>query len=183
MPRRSIRLLAAVAVLVGVALVALAVYVNSAAESPIETAPDEQKPFTILPDEPFEVNFHAWVKPSGEGRGIIVKSHHPTTVRERSANDGQGQYAEGKTVSFTLPPDALEKVLAAVRDRGIMNLQGSYKLRGVTDGPQMKLFIRQGDRVKRVECSNHFPDEMKGFADDLNAIVAPHLAAAEKDKK
>ena len=42
----------------------------------------------------------------------------------------------------------------------------------------MKLFIRQGERVKRVECSNYFPDELKAFADDLKALVEPHLAAA-----
>lgn len=183
MPRRSIRILAVFAAVVGVLLVALAVYVQMRPDSPVETAPDEQKPFQVNPADPYEVNFHAWVKPSGAGRGIIVKSHYPTVVRERGENDGQGVYADGKTVSFTLPPEALAQILKAIDDRGVMNLQGSYKLRGVTDGPQMKLFIRQGDKVKRVECSNHFPDELSGFADDLNRIVAPHLAAAEKDKK
>lgn len=180
MPRRSIRLLAVFAVLVGVLLIAFVVYIRSQPESPVETAPDEQKPFTVNPDEPYEVNYHAWVKPSGEGRGVIVKSRAPTTVRERGPDNEQGQAGDAKSVSFTLPPEALAKILAAVENRGVMKLQGSYKIRGLTDGPHVKFFIRQGDRVKRVDCSNYIPDEMKAFADDLNAVIAPHLAAPEK---
>ena len=178
-PRRSIRALAVFAAVVGVLLLALTVYVSNQAESPVETKPDEQKPFRIAPDEPYEVNFHAWEKPSGAGRGIIIKQHQPAVVRERSGDrDPEGRYAVERTATFTLPPASLAKLLRAVEDRGVMNLQGSYTLRGATDGPQMKLFIRQGERVKRVECSNYFPDELKAFADDLKALVEPHLAAA-----
>jgi hypothetical protein len=179
MPRRSIRILLAVLAVIGVMLAALVLYQQSQPESLIETAPDEQKPFRVNPDQPYEVNFHAWEKPSGDGRGIIVKVGVPAVVRERrGGQDSDGYYREEKSASFTLPPEAIGKILEAVEARGVMNLQGSYKLKDATDGPQMKLFIRQGEKVKRVECSNHFPDELKAFADDLNAIVEPHLSKA-----
>lgn len=177
MPRRSIRILLLLLGMVVVLLVGLVVYQESLPESQVETAPDEQQPFRVAPDQSYEVNYHAWEKPSGDGRGIIVKLGAPAVVRERHGGQG-GEYREEKSASFALPPEAVAKVLAAIEARGVMRLQGSYKLKGVTDGPQVKFFVRQGDRVKRVECSNHFPDELKAFADDLNAIIEPYLSKA-----
>lgn len=169
MPRRSLRILAGVAATIGVLLVALVVYVQSLPESQIDTAPDEQKGFQVNPDGPFIITLEISDPATGERRGLTIKPKDPSTVRERLAG------GEERAKSFVLPPEEVRRVLEAIDARGLMNLHGKYTRKGAT-GPRANLMIRQVDRVRRVECVGHIPDELKAFADDLNAIVAPHLA-------
>lgn len=171
MPRRSIRILAAVAAAVGLLLVALVVYVAVQPEPPVAVETDDTKPFRIDPEQPFEVNYHAWTEPSGEGGGVIIKPGGVLTLRHRRGRD---EDRDEKTATFTLTADELARVVRAVEAHRLMDLHKSYKLRGPTDGDRVKLLLRQGDRFKRVDCANHTPDELKAFADDLNAIVAPY---------
>jgi hypothetical protein len=73
--------------------------------------------------------------------------------------------------TMQIPPRAVAEVLARVSEYGIMSMYRAYHARGVFDGTQWDVTIKQGDREKKASFDNYFPDEIVRFADSLDAIL------------
>jgi hypothetical protein len=176
-PRLSIRR-APVLATVGVLLLGWAAYTQLIPESPVANERDAQKPFRIDPDRPYEISYHSLGLPTAYESGITIKSGGQATARLRRDLGLAAADRKEKVASFTLPPDAVGRILKAIDTHRVMELHKSYRLRNTFDGLHGTLTIRQGERLKRVGCSNHFPPELTAFAAKLEAIVEPYRSKA-----
>jgi hypothetical protein len=74
--------------------------------------------------------------------------------------------------------EALRKVLDAIESNRVMKLHRSYTRTGGFDGFQRWLVIKQGDREKRVGCSNYFPEGFTRFNQQFYEIVSSYQNGA-----
>lgn len=173
MSRRSSRLLAGVGV---VDFVLGALYWLSP-ESPVAIERDRQKPFRLDPDQPFEINHGTTYLPPGGGDEITIKFGGDVTVRRREPHVPP-QKQEEKFMSFKLSHESLGEILRAIDTHRVVELHKSYEQKYTFDGIHKSVTIRQGERVKKVVCKNHFPDEFEAFVTELKAILDPYRAKA-----
>jgi hypothetical protein len=71
-----------------------------------------------------------------------------------------------------LPAEAVKRLLDAVEENRLLEMQASYCAAGVCDGTQWTLWIRQGNRERAICCDNYFPAPIRRFAQELDEIIA-----------
>jgi hypothetical protein len=127
---------------------------------------DNRPRFRIDPEKPWHLEFG---RGSGwHGLDTIKLDQDGHLELHRQKENARRLFFEGSVAE--LPKDAVAKVLAAVDENGLMNLEKMYHA-DVADGTQWVFWIRQGDREKSVYFNNHFPTSIVRFAEQLDDIV------------
>ncbi|HYV34802.1 MAG TPA: hypothetical protein VE988_03800 [Gemmataceae bacterium] len=132
---------------------------------------DEGTGFRVDPSKPWSIYFsrgsglypsYVTIELNNEGR--------LTLRRMRRERDWKGKPV-AEMATATLPPEAVARVLEAVKANELMKLEKSYSS-GWVDGCQCTLQIRQGDQAKEVYFDNHFPESLVRFVTVLDETVA-----------
>ena len=140
----------------------------------VEVVPDPRPAFTLEPTQPWKIDLgrgSGWhgldtVALAHDGRVVL---HQAKWEREGTANRQRRESAE-----LTLPPDAIRHITDSVVAERLLDLGREYHAKGVADGTQWVLWVRQGGREKAVYLDNHFPEAAVQFA----ATVDAELTAA-----
>ncbi len=120
---------------------------------------------SLDPEQPYQIEF-------GRGSGwhgldtIMIRSDGRVTVHRQVYADKPWE-----TTTLRLPPEALAQVRDAIEKNDLLALDREYHQKGIVDGTQWVLWIKQGNREKASYFNNHFPDEVRRFADALDDIL------------
>lgn len=129
---------------------------------------DDRPTFRIDRAKAFRLEF-------GRGSGwrgleTIRVSHDGSVVLHRLKH-GQRE-PSWETATMRLSPSELAEILQAVETNGLMKLGRAYHDPGVADGTQWLLWLKQGEQEKSVYFDNEFPQSIRQFAEQLDAILS-----------
>lgn len=127
------------------------------------TAQNDSPAFTIDRTKPYSLEF-------GRGSGW----HGLNTIKLDSTGQVTlhriKQSLSWETTSYHLSQESLTEVLNAVETNNLLGLRKAYH-ENIRDGTQWVLWIKQGEQEKSVYFDNNFPQRIKTFAKELDAIL------------
>jgi hypothetical protein len=132
---------------------------------------DSRPAFCIDPDRPWRLEFGRGGGWHGFDTAKLDQTGRLILHRLKSESRGNTITISWETATAELPAEAVAKVLKAVEENHLLELDKAYHA-AVEDGTQWILWIRQGGREKSVYFDNHFPDSIVRFARRLDEILA-----------
>lgn len=82
-----------------------------------------------------------------------------------------------RKVSFQLTPQEQSALREELKKAKLSSLQDQYINRGVHDGSQWQFALRRGGKIKKIYCSNLFPEALQRFSQWLRrSVILPHKA-------
>lgn len=147
--------------------------------SKIEIKRDPQPAFQIDPDQPYEITLgEVWLP--GVTRQEYAIYHDGRVVTNRTRLDFAKPYPRvQETATFAIPPEARAEILEAVATSGVMKLHRSYTHTATFDGCSRGISIKQGGRVKSINCRNYFPAEFEQFRRRVETILSRYQENAK----
>ncbi len=140
---------------------------------------DDRAPFRLDSGEPWRIEFGRGSGWHGLDTIQLDQSGRAVFHRLKYERAGDVTVLSWETATAPFPPDAVAKVLDAVRTARLVELDKAYHA-DVCDGTQWVLWARQGDREKVVYFDNHFPEPIVRFAEQLDAIVSGSIGPGLK---
>jgi len=157
-------------------LVAVGVEVYLVAfKSSIKIDRDRGPRFHLDPNQPYEITFGEGWHPYGGGKRTTI-SHEGHVRMARSTNE----YKQGtrsllwEQTTFTLPHEAMTGVPGIIDSTGVLELHASYVDTNTFDGKSLYLWLKQGERTKKVSCRQYFPKELVGCIDQFTTLISKH---------